>query len=47
MVTLPSVSVPAAVMVSRVLPQRVVWFVAACVALSGLACGLVAVLLGF
>ena len=47
LVTLPAVSVPAAVMVSRVLPQRVIWFVAACVALSGLACGLVATLLGF
>jgi uncharacterized membrane protein YraQ (UPF0718 family) len=47
LVTLPAVSVPATVMVSRVLPQRVVWFVAACVALSGLACGLVAMLLGF
>jgi uncharacterized protein len=46
LVTLPAVSVPAAVMVSRVLPQRVVWFVATCVALSGLACGLVATLLG-
>jgi uncharacterized protein len=46
LVTLPAVSVPAAVMVSRVLPQRVVWFVAAGVAVSGLACGLVATLLG-
>jgi uncharacterized protein len=46
LVTLPAVSVPAAVMVSRVLPQRVVWFVATCVAVSGLACGLVATLLG-
>jgi uncharacterized membrane protein YraQ (UPF0718 family) len=46
LVTLPAVSVPAAVMVSRVLPQRVVWFVAAGVALSGLACGLVGTLLG-
>jgi uncharacterized membrane protein YraQ (UPF0718 family) len=45
LVTLPAVSVPAAVMVSRVLPQRVVWFVATCVAFSGLACGLVATLL--
>jgi uncharacterized membrane protein YraQ (UPF0718 family) len=47
LVTLPAVSVPAAVMVSRVLPQRVVWFVAACVALSGIACGIVARALGF
>jgi uncharacterized protein len=47
LVTLPAVSMPAAVMVSRVLPQRVVWFVAAGVAFSGLACGLVATLLGF
>jgi uncharacterized membrane protein YraQ (UPF0718 family) len=47
MVTLPAVSVPAAVMVSRVFPQRVVWFVAACVALSGIGAGLVAILLGF
>jgi uncharacterized protein len=46
LITLPAVSVPAAVMVSRVLPQRVVWFVATCVALSGLVCGLVAMLLG-
>jgi uncharacterized membrane protein YraQ (UPF0718 family) len=47
LVTLPAVSVPASVMVSHVLPQRVVWFVAACVVLSGVACGLVATLLGF
>jgi uncharacterized membrane protein YraQ (UPF0718 family) len=47
MVTLPAVSVPAAVMVSRVFPQRIVWFVAICVALSGLVAGLVAVALGF
>jgi uncharacterized membrane protein YraQ (UPF0718 family) len=47
LVTLPAVSVPAAVMVSRVFPQRVVWFVAAGVALSGIACGLVAKGLGF
>lgn len=47
LVTLPAVSVPSAVMVSRAFPQRVVWFVAACVALSGLACGLVAAGLGF
>jgi uncharacterized protein len=46
LVTLPAVSVPAAVMVSRVLPQRVVWSVATGVAVSGLACGLVATLLG-
>jgi uncharacterized membrane protein YraQ (UPF0718 family) len=45
LVTLPAVSVPAMVMVSRVLPQRVVWFVATCVALSGVACGVVATLL--
>jgi uncharacterized membrane protein YraQ (UPF0718 family) len=47
LVTLPAVSVPAAVMVSRVFPQRVVWFVATGVALSGIACGLVAKGLGF
>ena len=47
LVTLPAVSVPAAVMVSRVFPRRVVWFVATGVALSGLACGLVAWGLGF
>lgn len=47
LVTLPAVSVPAAVMVSRVFPQRVVWFVATFVALSGLAAGLVASGLGF
>ena len=47
MVTLPAVSVPAAVMVSKVFPQRVVWFVAACVALSGVFAGLVAIGLGF
>jgi uncharacterized protein len=45
LITLPAVSAPAAVMVSRVLPQRVVWFVASCVALSGLVCGLVALAL--
>jgi hypothetical protein len=47
LVTLPAVSVPAAVMVSRVFPQRVMWFIAAFVALSGLAAGLVASGLGF
>jgi uncharacterized membrane protein YraQ (UPF0718 family) len=47
LVTLPAVSVPAAVMVLRAFPQRVVWFVAVFVALSGLACGLVASGLGF
>ncbi len=47
LVTLPAVSVPAAVMVSRAFPQRVVWFVAACVALSGVIAGLVAIGLGF
>jgi uncharacterized protein len=46
LVTLPAVSMPAAVMVSRVLPQRVVWLVATCVALSGLGCGLLAMALG-
>lgn len=47
LVTLPAVSVPAAIMVSHVFPQRVVWFVATGVALSGLVCGLVAWGLGF
>ena len=47
LITLPAVSVPAAVMVSRALPQRVLWTVAACVALAGIACGLLAVRLGF
>jgi hypothetical protein len=47
MVTLPAVSVPAAVMVSKVFPQRVVWFVAGCVALSGVIAGFAAVGLGF
>jgi len=47
LVTLPAVSVPAAVMVSRVFPRRVVVFVAVCVALSGIACGVVASALGF
>ncbi|HTY67700.1 MAG TPA: permease [Alphaproteobacteria bacterium] len=47
MVTLPAVSVPAAVMVSKVFPQRVVWFVAGCVALSGIIAGFAAVGLGF
>jgi uncharacterized membrane protein YraQ (UPF0718 family) len=47
LLTLPAVSVPAAVMVSRVFPPRVLWFVAASVALAGIACGLLAVALGF
>lgn len=47
LITLPAVSVPAAVMVSRVLPQRVIWFVAACVVLCGIVSGLVASAVGF
>jgi uncharacterized membrane protein YraQ (UPF0718 family) len=47
LITLPSVSIPAAVMVSHVFPQRVIWSVAAFVALSGLVAGLVASGLGF
>ena len=46
LITLPAVSVPAAVMVSRVLPQRVIWFVAACVVLCGIVSGLVASAVG-
>ena len=46
LVTLPAVSVPAAVMVWRVFPQRALWVVAALVALSGLAAGVVASGLG-
>lgn len=47
LITLPAVSIPAAVMVSRALPQRVIWLVAGCVALGGIACGLVARGAGF
>ena len=47
LVTLPAVSIPAAVMVSHVFPQRVIWSVAVFVALSGVVAGLVASGLGF
>ena len=47
LITLPAISVPSAVMVSRAFPRRVMWIVATGVVLSGIACGLVAKALGF